>query len=90
MKLGGCKTGYVGRSTTLLTYPLAEESAALTDLEMPKAAVAFSLDDDAVNALDESFSQLLLRKIDEKGLSDAMSTRKLMLTAGCSLKFAPM
>lgn len=76
MKLGGCKTGYVGRSTTLLTYPLAEESAALTDLEMPKAAVAFSLDNDAVNALDERFSQMLLRKIDEKGLSDAMVYKK--------------
>ena len=64
------ETHYVGRSTTLLTYPLAKESAALSDTEMPKAAAAFSLDD-AVNMLDESFSQMLLRKIDEKGLSDA-------------------
>ena len=69
------ETHYVGRSTTLLTYPLAKESAALSDLEMPKAAAAFSLDD-AVNALDESFSQMLLRKIDEKGLSDAKVYKK--------------
>ena len=69
------ETHYVGRSTTLLTYPLAEESAVLPDLEMPKAAAAFGLDD-AVNALDESFSQMLLRKIDEKGLSDAEVYKK--------------
>ena len=69
------ETHYVGRSTTLLTYPLAEESAVLPDLGMPKAAAAFSLDD-AVNALDESFSQMLLRKIDEKGLSDAEVYKK--------------
>lgn len=32
--------------------------------------------DDVVNSLDESFSQMLLRKIDEKGLSDAEVYRK--------------
>ena len=69
------ETHYVGRSTTLFTRSLAEESAALPDLEMPKAAAAFSLDD-AVNMLDESFSQMLLRKIDEKGLSDAEVYKK--------------
>lgn len=69
------ETHYVGRSTTLLTYPLAKESAALSDTEMPRAAASFSLDD-AVNMLDESFSQMLLRKIDEKGLSDAEVYKK--------------
>lgn len=69
------ETHYVGRSTTFLTYPLAEESAALPDMEMPKAAAAFSLDD-AVNMLDESFSQMLLRKIDEKGMTDAEVYKK--------------
>ena len=69
------ETHYVGRSTTLLTYPLGEESAALPDMEIPTTAAAFSLDD-AVNALDESFSQMLLRKIDEKGLSDAEVYKK--------------
>lgn len=69
------ETHYVGRSTTLLTYPLGEESAALPDMEVPTAAAAFSLDD-AVNMLDESFSQMLLRKIDEKGLSDAEVYKK--------------
>ena len=66
---------YIGRSTTLLTTPLAKESAALPDLEMPRAAASFSLDD-AVNMLDESFSQMLLRKIDEKGLTDAEVYKK--------------
>lgn len=69
------ETHYIGRSTTLLTYPLAEESAVLPDLGMPKAAAAFGLDD-AVNALDESFSQMLLRKIDEKGMTDAEVYKK--------------
>lgn len=69
------ETHYVGRSTTLLTYPLAKESAALSDTEMPRAAASFSLDD-AVNMLDESLSQMLLRKIDEKGLSDAEVYKK--------------
>ncbi len=69
------ETHYVGRSTTLLTYSLDEDFAALPDIEMPKAAAAFSLDD-AVNALDESFSQMLLRKIDENGLSDAEVYKK--------------
>ena len=69
------ETHYVGRSTTLLTYPLAEESAALPDLEMPNVTAGFSLDD-AVKILDESFLQMLLRKIDEKGLSDAEVYKK--------------
>ncbi len=69
------ETHYVGRSKTLLAYPLGEESAALRDMEMPKAASSFSLAD-AVNMLDESFSQMLLRKIDEKGLSDAEVYKK--------------
>lgn len=69
------ETHYIGRSTTLLTSPLREESLALSDMEMPKAAASFSLDD-AVNMLDESFSQMLLRKIDEKGMSDAEVYKK--------------
>ncbi len=71
------ETHYVGRSTTLLSYPLAEDSLALPDpnTETPKTADSLSLDD-AVNMLDESFSQMLLRKIDEKGLSDAEVYKK--------------
>lgn len=68
------ETHYVGRSTTLLTSPLAEESMALPGMKMPKAS-SVSLDD-AVNMLDESFSQMLLRKIDEKGMSDAEVYKK--------------
>lgn len=63
------ETHYIGRSTTLLVSPFAEESVALPGMKMPKAS-SVSLDD-AVNMLDESFSQMLLRKIDEKGLTDA-------------------
>mgnify|MGYP004710900027 CR=1 FL=1 len=69
------ETHCIGRSTTLLSFPLGEESVPLSDMGMPKAAASFSLED-AVNMLDESFSQMLLRKIDEKGLTDAEVYKK--------------
>ena len=39
--------------------------------------------EDAMKMLDESFSEMLLRKIDEKGISDAACYKKPTLTAGC-------
>ena len=41
----------------------------------PCAAVPFSLDE-ALGKLDESFSQMLLRKIDERGMTDAQCYKK--------------
>ena len=42
---------------------------------MPAAAKAKSLDD-ALSQIDESFSEMLLRKIDEKGMTDAQCYKK--------------
>ncbi len=44
-------------------------------LESPAAAMPLSLDD-ALRQMDESFTQMLLRKIDEKGMTDAACYKK--------------
>lgn len=56
---------------TAETYPMQTASLNLADV---------------VNQLDESFSQMLLRKIDEKGLTDSQCYKRRMLTASCFLK----
>lgn len=53
-----------------LAGQLSEDAAPLCAAPAPQAAVPDSLDR-ALAQLDESFSQMLLRKIDERGISDA-------------------
>ena len=54
--------------------------------ELPFRAASESLEE-ALNRLDESFSQMLLRKIDERGVTDAQCYKKPTLTASCSPRF---
>lgn len=77
------ETHYYGRSTILNTRPLDdcfEESVTLPQYA-PKAtysAVAHPTQtlDDLILTIDESFSQMLLRKIDEKGMTDSECYKK--------------
>ena len=54
---------------------LSQEAPAQVSYAMPAAAKAKSLDD-ALSQIDESFSEMLLRKIDEKGMTDAQCYKK--------------
>lgn len=55
---------------------LAETNILKTDESIPLCTMAtFSLEE-AVNCIDESFSEMLLRKIDEKGMSDSDCYKK--------------
>ena len=53
----------------------------------PMAASTKSLDD-ALSQIDESFSEMLLRKIDEKGMTDAQCYKKQTSTASSSRRSA--
>lgn len=54
---------------------LDEDRMPFLPMAAPAAAPDYSLDD-ALKVLDESFSQMLLRKIDEKGFTDAQCYKK--------------
>lgn len=53
----------------------SEEAFSPAPAAMPLAAVPASLDE-ALQCLDESFSEMLLRKIDERGITDAACYKK--------------
>lgn len=82
--IDGCyvEAHYYGRSTVLNTFPIDDayyqESAAIP--QAPSVAHSRPLQsqslDDLISTIDESFSQMLLRKIDEKGISDSECYKK--------------
>lgn len=66
---------YHGNDTTLFTYSLDDTWKDNTSQFDWRSASALNLSD-AIGQLDESFSEMLLRKIDEKGMTDAECYKK--------------
>ena len=63
------RVGYLRKASVCKAKRLVEETCA--ERSMPCAPVEETALEDLVNNLDESFSQMLLRKIDEKGIKDS-------------------
>ncbi len=58
------------RSAFIGTVPVKSEQRSLQDVPAPSTL------DEALRTIDESFSEMLLRKIDERGLTDAQCYKK--------------
>ena len=63
------------RESMRLNMPMQSVMADMCECYSASVPKAVSLED-AVNQIDESFSQMLLRKIDEKGMTDAQCYKK--------------
>lgn len=68
---------YQDRSTRLFTYPLEDvwEDKSYTTAT-PKATFPSQSLNDAIKQIDESFSEMLMRKIDEKCMTDSQCYKK--------------
>ena len=75
------ETHFAANSTRIFTHPLRdtdEERSAPEAMPAARRAAKFQEDDltKVIGQLDESFSEMLLRKIDERGITDAACYKK--------------
>ena len=68
--------GGAGRATASAAVEKRSRNEALCGEELPMAGAPGKSLDEMLDSLDESFSQMLLRKIDERGMTDAQCYKK--------------
>lgn len=73
-----CEALIEDRNDAVIDMSVCEEAPAIQPRKRlaPKASMASMSLDDALKQIDESFSEMLLRKIDESGMSDAQVYKK--------------